>query len=125
VQQYCLVVDHSNLLKYLKEGVTGKTDDRVFDEFAKKQSISNSLETFGIYDYTNKTSLSQAWNILNKSTCVVTMDSGILHLAGTTDTHILQLGSSIPLRKFKRICLVLSLFQISANVFSFKLPISD
>jgi autotransporter strand-loop-strand O-heptosyltransferase len=85
----------SNLLKYLKEGVTGKTDDRVFDELAKKQSISNSLETFGIYDYTNKTSLSQAWNILNKSTCVVTMDSGILHLAGTTDTHILQLGSSI------------------------------
>jgi autotransporter strand-loop-strand O-heptosyltransferase len=85
----------SNLLKYLKEGVTGKTDDRVFDEFAKKQSISNSLETFGIYDYTNKTSLSQAWNILNKSTCVVTMDSGILHLAGTTDTHIIQLGSSI------------------------------
>jgi autotransporter strand-loop-strand O-heptosyltransferase len=85
----------SNLLKYLKEGVTGKTDERVFDELAKKQSISNSLETFGIYDYTNKTSLSQAWNILNRANCVVTMDSGILHLAGTTDTHIVQLGSSI------------------------------
>lgn len=85
----------SKLLNYLKEGVTGKTDDRVFDELYKKQSISNSLETFGIYDYTNKTSLSQAWNILNKSSCVITMDSGILHLAGTTDTHIIQLGSSI------------------------------
>jgi len=39
--------------------------------------------------------LSQAWNIINNSICVVTMDSGILHLAGTTDTHIIQLGSSI------------------------------
>ena len=85
----------ANLLKYLKEGVSGKTDDRVFDELSKKQTISNSLEKFGIYDYTNKTTLSQAWNILDKANCVVTMDSGILHLAGTTDTHIIQLGSSI------------------------------
>ena len=33
--------------------------------------------------------------LLNKAKCVVTMDSGILHLAGTTDTYIIQLGSSI------------------------------
>lgn len=46
-------------------------------------------------DVTNKTSLSQTWNLINESKCVVTMDSGILHLAGTTDTHIIQLGSSI------------------------------
>ena len=31
----------------------------------------------------------------NEAALVVTMDSGILHLAGTTDVHILQLGSSI------------------------------
>jgi len=43
----------------------------------------------------NKISLHQTWHILNKSTIVVTMDSGILHLAGTTDTAIIQLGSSI------------------------------
>lgn len=43
----------------------------------------------------NKTSISQTWHVLNKADCVVTMDSGILHLAGTTDTHIIQLGSSI------------------------------
>ena len=46
-------------------------------------------------DLTNKTTLDQSWHILNKSTCVITMDSGVLHLAGTTDTHIIQLGSSI------------------------------
>lgn len=46
-------------------------------------------------DLTNKTSLSQTWHILNESRCVITMDSGVLHLAGTTDSHIIQLGSSI------------------------------
>lgn len=43
----------------------------------------------------NKINIHQTWHILNKSAMVVTMDSGILHLAGTTDTHIIQLGSSI------------------------------
>jgi autotransporter strand-loop-strand O-heptosyltransferase len=54
-----------------------------------KLDIKNGL------DLTNKTTLDQSWHILNKSTCVITMDSGVLHLAGTTDTHIIQLGSSI------------------------------
>ena len=49
---------------------------------------------YGI-DLTNKTTLDQSWHILNRSQTVVTMDSGILHLAGTTNTHIIQLGSSI------------------------------
>jgi ADP-heptose:LPS heptosyltransferase len=43
----------------------------------------------------NKINIHQTWHILNKSSMVITMDSGILHLAGTTDTHIIQLGSSI------------------------------
>lgn len=46
-------------------------------------------------DLTNQTTLDQTWHILNKSRAVITMDSGILHLAGTTDAHIIQLGSSI------------------------------
>jgi len=37
----------------------------------------------------------QAYHIINKSELIITMDSGILHLAGATDTHIIQLGSSI------------------------------
>ena len=40
-------------------------------------------------------SLSQCWHVLNQSSVIITMDSGILHLAGTTDSHIVQLGSSI------------------------------
>ena len=43
----------------------------------------------------NKINIHQSWHVLNKSSMIVTMDSGILHLAGTTDTHIIQLGSSV------------------------------
>ena len=43
----------------------------------------------------DKTSLSQTWHIIDKADLIITLDSGILHLAGTTDTHILQIGSSI------------------------------
>lgn len=43
----------------------------------------------------NKLDIHQTWHILNKSDMIITMDSGILHLAGTTDAHIIQLGSSI------------------------------
>lgn len=35
------------------------------------------------------------WMMNNEASMVITMDSGILHLAGTTDVRILQLGSSI------------------------------
>lgn len=43
----------------------------------------------------NKTSLSQVWHLIDRSTCFVTMDSGLLHFAGTTDSEILMLGSAI------------------------------
>lgn len=43
----------------------------------------------------NKTSLDDTWYLIQKSLCFVTMDSGLLHLAGTTDAEIIQLGSSI------------------------------
>lgn len=43
----------------------------------------------------NNSTVSQAWHLIDKSICFVTMDSGLLHLAGTTDSEIIQLGSSI------------------------------
>jgi len=43
----------------------------------------------------NKTSISQAWHLINKSSCFITMDSGLLHLAGTTDVEIIHLGSAL------------------------------
>lgn len=72
----------------------GKNDGEYSDHLSQEKpawalDIKNGL------DLTNKTNLDQTWRILSESTCVVTMDSGVLHLAGTTDTHIIQLGSSI------------------------------
>ena len=43
----------------------------------------------------NKTSISQTWYLINNAAAVITMDSGILHLAGTTETPIIELGSPI------------------------------
>jgi len=83
----------SNLIEYLKNGVSGKTDSRVFEELGSKRSSEIVID--GIIDLTNKTTLSEAWHIINSSECFVTMDSGLLHLAGTTDAEIIQLGSSI------------------------------
>lgn len=43
----------------------------------------------------NQTSISDCWNIINGAKAFITMDSGLLHLAGTTDTFIIHLGSSL------------------------------
>jgi hypothetical protein len=43
----------------------------------------------------NKTNISDCWNLITRARCFITMDSGLLHLAGTTDTPIVHLGSSI------------------------------
>ena len=47
------------------------------------------------YNLMNQTSLDQTWHLINNCSCFITMDSGLLHLAGTTDCEIIQLGSSI------------------------------
>jgi hypothetical protein len=43
----------------------------------------------------NKTNISDCWHLINNSHAFVTMDSGLLHLAGTTDAHIIHLGSHL------------------------------
>lgn len=46
-------------------------------------------------DLTNQGTMSDMWWVINGSRCIVTMDSGPLHLAGCTNTNIIQLGSAI------------------------------
>jgi ADP-heptose:LPS heptosyltransferase len=46
-------------------------------------------------DLTNKGSMGDMYWVINGSQCIVTMDSGPLHLASCTDAHIIQLGSAI------------------------------
>lgn len=43
----------------------------------------------------NKTNISDCWHLIDKADCFITMDSGLLHLAGTTDTNIIHLGSHL------------------------------
>jgi hypothetical protein len=43
----------------------------------------------------NQTTISDCWHLINRASCFVTMDSGLLHLAGTTRTDIIHLGSAI------------------------------
>lgn len=53
------------------------------------------LDGLDFVNLMNKISIGQSWYLLNDAVCVITMDSGILHLAGTTETSIVHLGSSI------------------------------
>ena len=46
-------------------------------------------------DLTNKGSIGDMYWVIKGSQCIVTMDSGPLHLASCTDAHIIQLGSAI------------------------------
>lgn len=61
-----------------------------------------------IINLMNKTSISETWHLINNAIAVITMDSGVLHLAGTTNTWIIELGSPInpefrtPYRKGKQ-----------------------
>ena len=48
-----------------------------------------------IINLMNQTSISETWHLINFAAVVITMDSGILHLAGTTSTDIVELGSPI------------------------------
>lgn len=55
-------------------------------QIANNESVINLM---------NQTSISESWYLINNATAVITMDSGILHLAGTTETLIFELGSAI------------------------------
>ncbi len=41
-------------------------------------------------DLTNKGTMSDMWWVIQNSQAIVTMDSAPLHLASTTDSHIIQ-----------------------------------
>lgn len=71
----------------------GKDSEETGFFFVEKPVFN--LQTANLVNLLNKTSISDCWHLINAATCVITMDSGILHLAGTTDTHIIHLGSHL------------------------------
>lgn len=69
-------------------------EEKVFDgsKIIKKCFVPNGKN---VIDFTNDgSSLSDLWHLINSAKMLVTSDSGPLHLAGTTDTWIIQLGSA-------------------------------
>jgi ADP-heptose:LPS heptosyltransferase len=72
---------------------TGK-DSSEIGNFNVQKPVFNFDIKLGL-NLLNKCSISQTWWLVQKSLCMITMDSGLLHLAGTTDANIIQLGSSI------------------------------
>jgi hypothetical protein len=52
------------------------------------------LNTDNVIDLTNQLDLSQLWYLVNNSFAVITMASGLLPFAGTTDAFIIELGSA-------------------------------
>lgn len=74
--------------------VIGRDEEECSDGMPESKVVHDLEVDYGI-NLTNKTDLSQTWHLINNSKCIVTMDSGILHLSGSTDSHIIQMGSSI------------------------------
>jgi FkbM family methyltransferase len=98
--------DYNNwveLIKWLKENnIFTVLVGAGYKEELHKSYSSGSLEKdcpmfddyYGL-DLTNKGNMSDMFWVIDGAECLVTMDSGPLHLASCTDTHIIQLGSAI------------------------------
>jgi hypothetical protein len=84
------LIKELNLIK-LKVVILGK--EIVYKEGDKKSFFD--IDDPSVINMVNKLNLSQMWHLINNSFGIITMDSGLLHLAGTTDTNIIELGSAI------------------------------
>jgi len=91
------------LIKWLKDNkiftvLIGAGYKEKLDKSYSDGELQKDCPMFDDYyglDLTNKGSIGDMWWVIKDSECIVTMDSGPLHLASCTDTHIIQLGSAI------------------------------
>jgi glycosyltransferase involved in cell wall biosynthesis len=91
------------LVKWLKENniftvLVGAGYKEQIHQSIGDKPISKDCPLFDDYyglDLTNKGNISDMWQVINGGQCFITMDTGPLHLASCTDTHIVQLGSAI------------------------------
>ena len=93
----------AGLIKWLKDNkiftvlVGAGYKEELHNSYSDKPLLKNCpmFDDYYGLDLTNKGSMSDMWWVINGSECLITMDSGPLHLAGTTDVEIIQLGSAI------------------------------
>jgi ADP-heptose:LPS heptosyltransferase len=72
----------------------GKTDMNEGTELKPKTSLPDNVDAYGV-DLRNKTSIEELASICGKAKAVVGMDSGPIHLAGTTSVPIVCAFTSI------------------------------
>ena len=65
------------------------------DESTDPTKVPFDLDLSLGVDLVSKTTFDESWHIINNSIGVITNDSGILHIAGTTDVEIFYIGGSI------------------------------
>lgn len=74
----------------------GNDNNQTEWNYDQQKFISKGLHKIeGVIDLTNGSTVPELRWLMKNAFCVVTMDSGPLHIAGTTDCHIVHLGSSI------------------------------
>ena len=91
------------LIKWLKDNkiftvLVGAGYKEKLHQSLGDEPITKDCPMFDDYyglDLTNKGTIGDMWWVMNGSECIITMDSGPLHLASCTDSHIIQLGSAI------------------------------
>ena len=66
----------------------GKTDKDLADHLKTESSLPSNIDEFGI-DLRNKTNIPELATIMSKAKAVCGIDSGPIHLAGTTNTPII------------------------------------
>jgi ADP-heptose:LPS heptosyltransferase len=73
----------------------GKDYEEVYFDGSVCRKKCFEVEGKNIINFTNDgSSIHDMWHLINNSKGIVTMDAGPLHIAGTTDTWIFQLGSA-------------------------------
>jgi hypothetical protein len=73
----------------------GKDYEEVYFDGSICKKKCFQIEGKNIIDFTNDgSSIHDLWHLINNSKGIVTIDSGPLHLAGTTDAWIFQIGSA-------------------------------
>ena len=70
--------------------------EKVHDSISIEPIVKACPKLDNLYglDLCNKIGLEEMYQVIKNSMVLITMDTGPLHIAGCTDTHILQLGSA-------------------------------
>ena len=70
--------------------------EKVHDSISTDPLLKSCPKLDNLYglDLCNKIGLNEMYQVIKGGSCLITMDTGPLHISGCTDTHILQVGTA-------------------------------